>query len=261
MKKVIFFGLFLGVICFVSFEYKMFLESKSMKNGRKVFNVVLVGAAGSGKGTQADFLTKELNLLQISAGDVLRKHRSNPEGKYTKTINEYIDKGKLVPVEITNELMSEEVKEKVLCDNCSYNGVIFDGFPRMMEQLTFLDEFLNKNNNKIDAVVYLEIPKEVLIDRLSGRFSCAKCGELYHKTSKPTKLANTCDKCGGHEFKVREDDQNKEAIASRFDIFETTTKPVLEEYEKRGIVIKVNGNRGAKEIADEVLTEINKIKK
>ena len=253
-------------ICFIAFvffliinSYQKFLVSKKNKNSKKLFNIVLVGAAGSGKGTQSELIKNKMNLLQISAGEVLRKYRRDPNAKYTKTINEYIDKGQLVPTEITHEILATYMEKNVFCANCSYNGVIFDGFPRQMEQLKFLDSFLDKHNNKIDAVVHIDIPMEALVDRLSGRYSCSNCGALYHKTSKPTKVPGVCDKCGGTHFDVRADDQNKDAIRARFKIFADTTMPVLEEYKKRNIVIRVDGNKKPDEISKEILTELHKV--
>lgn len=251
-------GIALVVIVFLAgFKYKAFLDMK--KSNKKLFNIVLVGAAGSGKGTQGDILKKEMNLLQVSAGELLRKHRE-ANGKYAATINEYIDKGQLVPVEVTHELIREHITNNVLCKNCKYNGVIFDGFPRAMEQLYFLDGFLAESGNKINAVVFIDVPEKVLLERLMGRFACKKCGENYHKISKPTKVEGVCDVCGSHEFTSRDDDKSVDAIHSRFKIFEESTKPVLDTYAERGIVIKVDGNKKPDEIAQNIMEELNKIK-
>lgn len=228
---------------------------------KSFFNVVLIGAAGSGKGTQGELLKKQMNLLQMSAGDVLRQHRKDPNGKYTKIINEYIDKGQLVPSEITHKLIAEFIEKNIFKDENKYNGVIFDGFPRSIEQLEFLDKFLSENGNKIDAVVYIDVPAEELVDRLSGRFACSKCGELYHKKTKPTKVEGVCDKCGNTEFVVRDDDKDKNAIMERFKIFEETTKKVLEEYTNRNIVVKVDGTKAPSEVNEEITKQLNKIKK
>ena len=227
---------------------------------KSFFNIVLVGAAGSGKGTQGDLLKKQMNLLQVSAGEVLRQYRKDPNAKYTKTINEYIDKGQLVPSEITHTLIAEYIEKNVYSDDCGYNGVIFDGFPRSIEQLRFLDEFLGKNNNKINSVVYIDVPMEDLVDRLSGRFACAKCGELYHKKTKPTTVEGVCDKCGAKDFIVRDDDKDTDAIRQRFKIFEETTEAVLEEYENRGLVIRVDGTKSPKEVNDDINNKLKDVK-
>lgn len=246
----------------VAVKYSKFLQQKSNKvSSKKLFNIVMVGAAGSGKGTQSELIKAKLNMLQISAGDVLRNFiKDNPDAPETKTIHEYTSQGKLVPQEITHKLIRKVVEEQVLCEKCSYSGIIFDGFPREMGQLTFLDAMLSESGNKINAVVSMDIPMEVLVDRLSGRFMCAKCGAIYHKTGHPTQKEGVCDKCGSTEFKVREDDQNKDAIRARFKIFEEQTKPVLEVYEKRGIVIHADVSKGAKETSDELLEKIEKMR-
>ena len=249
------------VLIFVCASYVKFLEFKKHQNMRKFFNIVLIGAAGSGKGTQGEIIREHMHLLPISAGEVLRQYRSNPDAKYTKIINRYIDKGQLVPTEITNNLMAEYIQKNVFCSGCKHKGIIFDGFPRQMEQLEFLDKFLKMNNNQIDAVVYIDVPVEALVERLSGRFSCATCGTLYHKKHKPTKVNGVCDQCGGTQFKTRSDDQDIDAIRTRFKIFEDTTKPVLNNYKERGLVLSVNGNMGPKEISDGLLPRLDEIYK
>ena len=259
VTKIAFFVAVALIVVIVCFGSREFLKYKN-KNMKKFFNVVLIGAAGSGKGTQGDLIKNKMNLLQVSAGEVLRQYRSNPNAKYTKTINEYIDKGQLVPSKITHELIAEHIKKNVFCDGCKYDGVIYDGFPRQMEQLEFLDKFLEENGNKVDAVVYIDVPMEVLIDRLSGRFSCSKCGELYHKKTKPTKVDGVCDKCGNTHFNVRADDQNKDAIRSRFTIFKETTMPVLNKYMERNVVIRVDGSKLPSEISKEILSKLEKVK-
>ena len=244
-----FFSLF---VLFVS-EYMLFFKHK---NTKKFFNVVLIGAAGSGKGTQSEFLKEKYNLLQISAGDVLREYRKNPNAKYTKKINQFIENGQLVPVKIVNTLIKEHIKQKVFCKECSYNGVIFDGYPRSIEQLKFLDKFLKKYNNKIDTAIYINVPIEKLVDRLTGRFACSKCGELYHKITKPTKVQGVCDKCGNTTFTTRGDDANADAIKKRFEIFQNTTNFVLDEYNKKNIVIEVNGDQKPEEVFEEINKKI-----
>ena len=250
--------LVLIIIC-IGFKYSKFYAMKNGQN-KKLFNIVLVGAAGSGKGTQGDILKKKMNLLQVSAGELLRKHRE-ANGKYAATINEYIDKGQLVPTEITHELIREHITNNALCKDCKYKGVIFDGFPRAMEQLYFLDSFLMESGNKINAVVYIDVPEAVLLERLMGRFACKKCGENYHKITKPRKVEGVCDVCGSHEFTSRSDDKSVDAIHSRFKIFEESTKPVLDTYEERGIVVRVNGNNKPEVIAEEIMKRLKTLKK
>lgn len=245
--------LFLG---FMSYELYRFYT----KQNKKLFNVVMIGAAGSGKGTQSELIKTKLNLLQISAGDVLRNYvKENPNSNISKKIKSYTDSGTLVPDKITFKLMKEKINS-VLKQDSNYNGIIFDGFPRQIEQLEFLDKFLLRSGNKINIVISLDIEMDKLVERLSGRYMCSKCGEIYHKTTKPTKVEGICDKCGNNEFKVREDDQNIEAIKARFKIFEDQTKPVLEIYEKRNIVIHIDATKMPQEISNELILKLNEIK-
>lgn len=250
---------FTVILTFFCVKHKMFFGKKKDSTAKEYFNVVLVGAAGSGKGTQAELMKKEFNLLPVSMGDVMREYRKDPNAKYSKILAEYMDKGQLVPAEITHEILAEHIEKNILCDDCTYNGAIFDGFPRQMKQLEFLDDFLAKNGNKVDAVIHIDVPMEMLVDRLSGRFSCAKCGELYHKVTKPTKVNGVCDKCGSNEFKIREDDKDKNAIRERFKIFEETTSAVLEAYKNRNIVIHIDGNRSVNEISTEITAKLKEI--
>lgn len=257
--KILISSLLVVFLCYMSYEcYKFYTKQK----GKKIFNIVMVGAAGSGKGTQSNLIKKELNLLQISAGDVLRNYvKENPNSKISKEIKSYTDSGKLVPSNITFKLMAKAIKDNVLYKKSTYDGIIFDGFPRQIEQLEFLDKFLSKSGNKVDAVVSLDIEIEKLVERLSGRYMCSKCGEIYHKITKPTKVEGICDKCGNNEFKVREDDKNIEAIRARFKIFEEQTKPVLEIYEKRNIVIHIDATKNPQEISKELILKLNEVKK
>lgn len=225
-----------------------------------MMNIVLVGAAGSGKGTQGDLIKDEFDLFKISAGDALREYRKNKKGKYTNVINTFIDKGQLVPVEITNEIIGTKIEKEVFKTH-KYNGLLFDGYPRQMEQLIFLDEFLKKNNTKIDLVIYIKVPVDSLIKRLSGRYTCNKCGEIYNKYSKPAKIKDTCDICSAHDFSVRADDQDINAIKTRFKIFENETSVVLKEYEKQGKLFEIDGDRTPTDIANEIKERIQNIKK
>lgn len=244
-------------LCFVSYEFYRF---HTEHNKKKIFSVVMVGAAGSGKGTQSELIKKELNLLQISAGDVLRNYvKEYPNSDISKEIKSYTNKGRLVPSKITFKLMEKAIND-VLNKESSYNGIIFDGFPRQIEQLEFLDKFLLKSGNKIDTVVSLDIEMDKLVERLSGRYMCSKCGEIYHKITKPTKVEGVCDKCGNTEFKVREDDSDTEAIKNRFKVFEDQTKPVLAVYEKRNIVIHIDATKTPQEISKELILKLNEIK-
>lgn len=262
--KKVFFLFFILFICFLFLAFHRYLVgflADKGSNSKEFFNIVLVGAAGSGKGTQADLIKNKLKLFPVSAGEVMRQYRKNHTDDYSSIITECIDHGKLVPVEITNEIMGKHIDDNVFCNNCRFNGVIFDGYPRQMEQLSFLDEYLKSRDSQINAVIYIDVPVEKLVERLSGRFSCAKCGELYHRKYTPTKVSGVCDKCGHTEFSIRADDANEEAIKTRFRIFEESTKSVLENYRARGLVIKIDGTKTPEKISKDIISALKKVKK
>jgi adenylate kinase len=257
MKNMIFSFL---VLLLVSTCVVFFYKKNKQKKIKNLINIVMIGVAGSGKGTQGDLIKDKFSLLKISAGDILRAHRKDPKGKYTQTINKYIDEGKLVPSEITHDLIGSEI-EKNLYNSCrlKYHGVIYDGFPRQKEQMVFLDSFLERHSNQINLVVFIDVPLKVLEERLSARYSCSKCGEIYNKISKPTKVKGVCDKCGSTHFTTRGDDSSLEAIRERFGIFEKETKIVLDDYASRNIVFRVDGSKTPNEIAAEISKKIEEV--
>ena len=226
----------------------------------KFCNIVFIGAAGSGKGTQGDLIKNKFKLLKISVGDILREYMKNLDNKHTEIIKHNINQGKLIPSVVTNEIVAEYIDDKVFQNPDKYNGILYDGFPRQMEQYNFLNEFLKNNNHKIDIVVYIKIDINHLVERLSGRFSCTKCGEIYHKHNKPLKIENICDVCGNDNFIYREDDANKDAIIQRFKIFETETTQVLNEYIANSNVLIVDGMKTPDEISIEISNAIENLK-
>lgn len=250
--------LFILVIIIASISLFFIFYKSRTKQDPRFMNIVLIGAAGSGKGTQAELMKSKFNLFQISAGEALRQYRQDPNAKYTKTINSLIDSGKLVPSEITNEIVQDYISKNVHQNKeHKYYGVIYDGYPREISQLEALDKYLGGINQKIDLVVYIKIDIKDLVDRLSGRFSCKKCGKIYHKKTNPTKIEGACDACGSHEFVVRADDSDTDAIKQRFKIFEEHTSSVLDNYKKRGIVFEVDGNKSPNDIFFEIEKHIS----
>lgn len=248
LKVVIF---LLVVVCFgVSLNY--YFNSYIMS---KKINIILMGPAGSGKGTAGDAVKDTYGLLKMSAGDVLREYRKDEKNKYAKTVNEYLNAGKLVPVEIANAIIEDFLDKNIK----NYKGVIFDGFPRSEEQAIFLDEYLKKTNQTLDAVVYLKMSPEELVERLKNRYSCAKCGEIYNKVGKKTKKEGVCDVCGHTHFVYREDDADINAIYTRFEIFENETKKVIQEYEARGLVHKIQANSGMEAVKKNLTNLLNDI--
>ncbi|MBI5701841.1 adenylate kinase [Candidatus Saganbacteria bacterium] len=190
---------------------------------------VFLGAPGSGKGTQAKQLSARLNIPHIALGDILRESiRLGTEvGRLAKS---FVEAGKLVPDEVTIRLTRERVAGK----DCS-SGFILDGFPRSLEQFEALDAILTGKEYK---VIYFTVPLEAVIDRNSGRLSCGVCGSVYHVKYNPPKSEGICDKCGDKLYQRKDD--NAEVIRTRYNIYEETTRPLVELYEKRNALVKVD---------------------
>jgi len=199
-------------------------------------NIVLIGAPGSGKGTQGDFLKNEFNLHKIALGDILRLYRKNKEGHLSEKINELLDSGKLLPDEIVNAVAEDFIKKNIQ----NYNSLMFDGYPRSVCQAKFLDEMLAKSNTKIDTVIMLDIKLESLIERLQNRYTCVKCGAIYNRKTHKTKIKDICDECGSSEFIIRKDDGEISVIQTRFIEFQEKTIPVIEYYKKQNKLISIN---------------------
>ncbi len=204
--------------------------------------VVFLGPPGSGKGTQAKKLSKEMGLLHISTGDLLREAVKNgtPLGKKAK---EYMDKGELVPDEVVISLI-EEVMPKD-------GGFILDGFPRTVPQAIALEEMLKKYGRDVDKVVLFEISEEVVVDRLSGRLTCSVCGAVYHIRYNPPKQEGICDLCGGKLIQ-REDDK-EEVVRRRFKVYREQTAPLIEFYEKRHKLIRLDATKDVEEVHSRLL--------
>ncbi|MCS7233632.1 MAG: adenylate kinase [Synergistetes bacterium] len=194
-------------------------------------NLVLLGPPGAGKGTLAFMLMRDYNLLHISTGDMLREAVSKGT-ELGKKANEYMRKGLLVP----DEIIIEMIKEKLL--ETHKNGLIFDGFPRTINQAKALDILLEEINEKLKAVILLKISKKVILERLTNRRVCSKCGALYHLKHSPPKLENKCDICGG-ELYQREDDK-EETILRRISVYKDQTEPLIEYYKEKGLLIEID---------------------
>ena len=197
-------------------------------------NIILLGPPGAGKGTQASRLEDEHGMIQLSTGDMLRAavKAGTPIGVQAKAV---MDAGELVSDEIVSGLIGERLDE--LGGDVS---VIFDGYPRTAAQADALDDILAARGRKLDHVIELLVEEDALVDRITGRFSCAQCGEGYHDRYKLPKVAETCDVCGSHEFKRRPDD-NEETVRTRMAEYRAKTAPILPIYEARGIVTRVDG--------------------
>jgi adenylate kinase len=197
-------------------------------------NIILLGPPGAGKGTQAQRLMERHGMRQLSTGDMLRAAVKNgtPVGLKAKAV---MDAGELVSDAIVSALIGDELGS--MADG---QGAIFDGYPRTAPQAEALDLILAEHDRKLDHVIELEVDEDALVKRITGRFTCASCGKGYHDTFEQPEQPGTCDKCGGHDFKRRPDD-NEATVRTRMAEYRAKTAPILPLYEARGIVSKVDG--------------------
>ncbi|MBT2133341.1 adenylate kinase [Croceibacterium sp. LX-88] len=197
-------------------------------------NIILLGPPGAGKGTQAQRLVEGRGMVQLSTGDMLRETRKadTPLGRQ---VAEVMDSGALVSDEIVTAMIDEK-----LASLDPATGVIFDGYPRTAAQAETLDAILAGRGRKLDRVIELGVDEDALVERIVGRYTCATCGKGYHDRFERPKVEGTCDKCGGHEFKRRADD-NEETVRTRMGEYRAKTAPILPYYEARGLVTRVNG--------------------
>ncbi len=206
--------------------------------------LVLLGAPGAGKGTQAKMLIERYKIPQISTGDILRKAvaDSTPLGKEAKVI---MDKGELVPDKIVLGLVEERVKQ----DDCK-KGFILDGFPRNTAQAEALDKMLNAMGLPIDSALSVDVPKDDLMKRLTGRRTCKNCQQMYNVYYSPPKKDVVCDKCGGELF--QRGDDKEDTIKKRLDVYDAQTAPLIDYYKKKGILKSVMGVGNIDEIFNKV---------
>ena len=197
-------------------------------------NIILLGPPGAGKGTQASKLVADRGMVQLSTGDMLRAavKDGTPTGQQAKAV---MESGGLVSDEIVSALIGERLDA---LDPAT--GVIFDGYPRTAAQATALDELLVSRGRTLDHVIELEVDEAALIERVTGRYTCARCGEGYHDRFKQPKVAGVCDVCGSTEFKRRPDD-NAETVHTRMAEYRAKTAPILPIYEARGLVKPIGG--------------------
>ena len=219
--------------------------------------IIMLGAQGTGKGTVAGMISKETGLPQISTGDIFRKNISEKTPLGIEA-DKYISKGDLVPDEVTVPM----VEDRLTWEDAK-NGAILDGFPRTIEQAEKLDEMLSKNGNKVDLVVNLVTPREELINRMLTRRVCTnqECKTTYNTKLNPPKQEGVCDKCGA-PLKQRADDSDPEAINRRLEIYEEKTSPLVEYYDKKGVLktetVSLAINRMGKDVAEDIIKLLNK---
>ncbi len=213
-------------------------------------NLVLLGAPGAGKGTQAAIITKKYGLVHISTGEILRARikDGSPVGEKAKA---YVESGQLVP----DEIVIEMVKDRIAQPDCE-KGFILDGFPRNYDQAVALDECLEALGKKIDIALNFDVSEETIIERLTGRRVCKNCGATYHIKNMPPKVEGICDKCGG-ELIQRKDD-TEETIKNRLKVYRETAAPLIDYYNKKGILVTLQADKNYMEIEkkfDEIFKE------
>lgn len=209
-----------------------------------MLNIILLGPPGAGKGTQAARLQADRGMVQLSTGDMLREAvaAGTPVGLKAKAV---MERGELVSDDIVSALIGERL------DAFAERGAIFDGFPRTIAQAEALDLLLAERNRRLDHVIELAVDEDELVKRITGRFTCAKCGTGYHDFFRPTKLVGICDVCGSTQFKRRPDD-NEETVRTRMAEYRKKTAPILPFYEARGLVARVNGMGPIEEVGAEI---------
>jgi adenylate kinase len=211
--------------------------------------IILLGAPGAGKGTQAAMLVKKTGLVQVASGDLFR-HALKQETELGKTAKGYMEKGQLVPDEITIQMVLERLGKP----DCQ-KGAILDGFPRNIKQAKALDKALAEQSKAIDKAVYIKVSEGELIKRLSGRWICRVCQAPYHETDAPPKVTGKCDRCGGELY--QRDDDKPETVKKRLEVYFAETAPLVEHYKQAGKLVEVEGEGSAEIVHQKIITALS----
>jgi adenylate kinase len=211
-----------------------------------MLNIILLGPPGAGKGTQAARLQASRGMMHLSTGDMLREAvaAGTPVGIEAKAV---MERGELVSDAIVSALIGERL------DAASDKGAIFDGFPRTLAQAEALDQLLTERGRSLDYVIELVVDEDALVERITGRFSCAKCGTGYHDSFRPTKVPGVCDVCGSTEF-VRRKDDIEQTVRTRMAEYRAKTEPIIPYYEARALVRRLDGMASVEQVAAEIDT-------
>jgi len=210
--------------------------------------IVLLGAPGSGKGTVGEILAKDMNLAHISTGDLFRENLKN-KTELGQKAQEYMDKGELVPDEITIGMLSERLKSEDVI-----NGAVLDGFPRTGAQAVSLDKMLANMNAKVDMALNIDVPFDEIVERIVNRRSCRGCNEIYNIVFSPSKVEGVCDKCGGELY--QREDQKPEVVQNRLEVYSKTAQELIEYYTKANVLVTKKAGDKAGKTSYDVAREI-----
>ena len=211
--------------------------------------VILFGAPGAGKGTQAAILAEKTGLVHITTGELFRQ-AIRQETELGKQAKPYYDRGQLVPDRLTIAMLLERLSQ----GDCA-RGCLLDGFPRTLEQATALDEALAQKGKGIDKVLYIQVPQNELVSRLAGRWNCRQCGSVYQERFQPPRQAGRCDQCSG-ELYQREDDR-PETVRRRLEVYLEQTAPLIDYYRARGKLVEIGGDKAVAEVAEDLLAVVD----
>lgn len=213
--------------------------------------LVLLGLPGSGKGTQAKLISEKYHVEHFSTGDVFRKNiLLNSE--FGIKIKQYMDSGRLVPDDFTISLVEQTIKKEI------YNkGYLFDGFPRTVNQSILFEEFLAEHGEKLTKVILIDLPQELIFNRMTGRRICSNCGATYNVNFNPPKVEGVCDICSEKALVQRSDDK-EETVKKRLDIYANQTEPLVDYYEKENLLARVDGTKGIDEVFRSICSIIDK---
>ena len=207
--------------------------------------IIMLGAPGAGKGTQAKMIAEKCGLTHISTGDIFRANIKNGTELGAKA-KEYMDKGLLVPDELVCDLVVDRIQQA----DCE-KGYILDGFPRTIPQAEALENALNAIEQKLDYAIDIDVPDENIINRMSGRRACVGCGATYHVLFNPTKVEGKCDVCG--ESLILRDDDKPETVKKRLDVYHTQTQPLIDFYTERKVLVEVDGTQSMDKVFDDIM--------
>jgi adenylate kinase len=207
--------------------------------------IIMLGAPGAGKGTQAKMIAEKYSIPHISTGDIFRANIKN-QTELGMEAKKYMDEGKLVPDELTVKILLDRVAK----EDCA-NGYVLDGFPRTIPQAEVLTDALAKLNDAVDFAIDVDVPDENIVRRMSGRRACVTCGATYHIVHVPPKTENICDKCGS-ELILRDDDK-PETVLNRLKVYHDQTQPLIEYYTEKGILRTVDGTKDMKDVFEDIV--------